>query len=152
MSVYIDNARIPYGRMLMCHMFADTHEELVAMAKKIGLSIKHIQHEGQPNEHFDVSSAYRAKAIKEGAVEVDQRSLVKLIKRKRNQISRAQNEAFAKALSELEPEPAPDFKEPEDGPEASGEEPPRRGGLNIRKRPEPEEPEEDGENEADQRE
>jgi hypothetical protein len=34
--------RAPFGRMIMCHMFADTTEELNDMADKIGVAGKWI--------------------------------------------------------------------------------------------------------------
>lgn len=42
MSVYVDNANLPFGRMRMCHMIADAHEELVGMAQTIGVDAKWI--------------------------------------------------------------------------------------------------------------
>lgn len=68
MSVYVDSARIPYGRMLMSHMIADTSEELVAMAKAIGVNPKWIQHPGTHKEHFDVCDSRREKALELGAI------------------------------------------------------------------------------------
>lgn len=69
--VYVDNMRAPFGRMVMCHMFADTHEELVAMADAIGVARKWIQHPGDPRrEHFDICLSKRARAVTLGAKEV----------------------------------------------------------------------------------
>lgn len=70
MSVYVDDMKAPFGRMLMCHMYADTHDELVAMAEKIGVAQKWIQYPGHPvNEHFDICLSKRAKAVRYGAIE-----------------------------------------------------------------------------------
>ena len=66
MAVFIDNAFLPYGRMKMCHMIADTREELRAMAEKIGLNGHWIQHAGEWGEHFDVCKSKRALAVKAG--------------------------------------------------------------------------------------
>lgn len=85
MTVYVDDFRAPYGRMVMCHMLADSTEELIAMADKIGLARKWIQKAGTHCEHFDVSLKMRAKAIKEGAVEIGARDMVGIIRAKRNE-------------------------------------------------------------------
>jgi hypothetical protein len=63
-SVYVDDMRAGFGRMVMCHMVADTHRELVEMADKIGVQRKWIQKPGTRYEHFDVALAAKAKAIK----------------------------------------------------------------------------------------
>lgn len=68
MSVYVDNMMVRYGRMLMSHMVADTVDELHAMADRIGLDRKWFQDRRVP--HYDVSKAYRERAISLGAIPV----------------------------------------------------------------------------------
>lgn len=70
MPVYVDNMRAQFGRMIMCHMIADTTEELDAMARNIGVQLKWRQYSGEPKEHFDISLAMRAKAVTFGAREI----------------------------------------------------------------------------------
>lgn len=77
MGVYVDKARHNYGRMKMCHMIADTEEELHTMADRIGVDRKHFQAEGT-FKHYDVCLTKRNKAIKCGAYEVTSRELVRL--------------------------------------------------------------------------
>lgn len=90
MSVYVDNARIPYGRMLMSHLLADTLEELHAMAAAIGMRREWFQEKSVP--HYDVSIKMRALAIELGAVEVDSRALVAVIRRWRTAKSAGEKE------------------------------------------------------------
>lgn len=81
MTVYVDSAFIQYGRMLMCHMMADTDAELHAMADAIGIDRRHFQ-PGKRHPHYDICKAKRALAIQRGAVEVTTRELVELHKKK----------------------------------------------------------------------
>jgi hypothetical protein len=76
MTVYVDAPRHKLGRMLMCHMAADTLTELHAMAKQLGVRRWFQDKPGRP--HYDVCKAYRARAIAAGAVEVDSRCLLKV--------------------------------------------------------------------------
>jgi hypothetical protein len=84
MSVYVDDALIPYGRMQMCHMLASTHKELMVMADKLGLDPKWLQKPNTPEEHFDISKGKRQLAIELGAIASTGRDLVNLIRFKRN--------------------------------------------------------------------
>lgn len=78
MSVYVDNARHPYGRMLMCHMAADSLEELHAMADRIGVARRHFQgHTRFP--HYDICQAKRRLAVACGAMEVSAKALVRVL-------------------------------------------------------------------------
>lgn len=83
MSVYVDNMRAPYRRMVMCHMLADTDDELHAMAEQIGVSRRWHQKPGTAYSHYDICFTKRALAIAAGAVEIDRRGLGELLKRKR---------------------------------------------------------------------
>jgi hypothetical protein len=79
MTVYVDNMAAEFGRMKMCHCWADTREELFAMMQKIDVKLKWFQRPpgvcdfGMPAswEHFDISVSKRKLAIAAGAVEVD---------------------------------------------------------------------------------
>jgi hypothetical protein len=70
MSVYVDDMKAGFGRMVMCHMLADTTDELLAMADKIGVQRKWLQHAGTYREHFDIALSKRALAVQHGAVEI----------------------------------------------------------------------------------
>ena len=82
MAVYVDNARLKFGRMKMCHMVADTQAELLDMALKLGV-LRWAQKANTVYEHFDLSLMKRKQAISLGAVEVDSRKLVSIITQKR---------------------------------------------------------------------
>ena len=80
--VYVDHARIPYGRMLMSHLMADTPEELREIAGKLKIE-DYIQYTGTPKEHLDVSESKRTEAIRMGAASVTGRQLAAIIRSKR---------------------------------------------------------------------
>lgn len=73
MTVYVDDMHKhpmgQFGRMKMCHMTADTTDELIAMADRIGVARKWIQHPGTWREHFDIAMSKRKLAVDAGAVE-----------------------------------------------------------------------------------
>jgi hypothetical protein len=71
MGVYVDDMNAPFGRMLMCHMIADTTEELLAMADRIGVARRWIQEPGTKREHFDIALTKKKLAIDAGAVEIE---------------------------------------------------------------------------------
>lgn len=85
MPVYVDNfyvTGVRYRGMKMCHMIADTTEELNAMVDAIGVSRRHIQHAGTCNEHFDICFSMRTKAVKLGAIEIGFRDYAREIERR----------------------------------------------------------------------
>ncbi len=79
MSVYVDDMEAPFGRMIMCHMVADTRAELLEMATRIGLAHKWLQKKDQPSEHFDVCKELRVLAVLKGAKEITVRDTVRLL-------------------------------------------------------------------------
>lgn len=93
MTVYVDDMRAPFGRMIMCHMLADSDDELHAMADKIGVSRRWHQKPGTSKSHYDIALSKRALAIKAGAVEIGPREVGELIERKRIAMQAARSEA-----------------------------------------------------------
>lgn len=85
MTVYVDDMRAPYGRMIMCHMVADTEEELHLMAKLIGVARKWHQKPGTYQSHYDICMSKRAMAISLGAIQIDRTGLAIFLKQKRKQ-------------------------------------------------------------------
>lgn len=82
MTVYVDNMKAGYGRMKMCHMVADTPEELLAMADKIGVQRKWLQYPGGWKEHFDIAMCKRALAVAAGAIEIEATQLASMCRRR----------------------------------------------------------------------
>lgn len=62
----------PFGRMIMCHMFATTDDELEEMARKLGMREAWRQKpRASIGPHYDVAKGKRAEAIKMGAIACD---------------------------------------------------------------------------------
>lgn len=70
-SVYVDTERNRFGRMIMCHMFADSLGELHFMAELLGMKRQWFQPLSFP--HFDVCLMRRKRALELGAIEVNRR-------------------------------------------------------------------------------
>lgn len=87
MTVYVDDMHTTpmgqFGRMKMCHMVADTTDELLAMADRIGVARKWLQKAGTHHEHFDIAMSKRALAVRAGAVEVTMSQLGRITRAKR---------------------------------------------------------------------
>jgi len=79
MPVYVDNFPGRFGRMNMCHMIADTTEELLNMVDKIGVQRKWIQEPGTYNEHFDICLSKKKKAIDFGAIQIGFRDYANMV-------------------------------------------------------------------------
>jgi hypothetical protein len=81
MAVYVDRERNAFRGMFMCHMIADTLDELHNMAERIGMQRRWFQPRSFP--HYDLSEPKRALAVQAGAVEVDRREIAAIMRRLR---------------------------------------------------------------------
>ena len=83
MTVFVDPAVWPYRGMIMCHMWADTESEMMAMADRIGVDRKWVQRPPKASwVHFDISKGKRALAIAAGAIETDRFGPLEFIARR----------------------------------------------------------------------
>ncbi|WP_325168816.1 DUF4031 domain-containing protein [Paracoccus caeni] len=69
--------------MKMCHMIADSSDELLQMADRIGVQRKWLQHAGTHHEHFDIAMSKRRLAVAAGAVEVTRLELGRILRKRR---------------------------------------------------------------------
>lgn len=77
MTVYVDPPRYAYRGMIMCHMWADSLGELLAMADAIGVDRRWLQRPPAASwTHFDISKGKRRIAIGTGAIEATTRDAV----------------------------------------------------------------------------
>jgi hypothetical protein len=71
MTVFVDDMRAPYGRLILCHMLASSDHELHAMAQRIGLSRQWWQSPTNTSgSHYDIALSKRAIAVTAGAIEI----------------------------------------------------------------------------------
>lgn len=78
----MDTPIYSYGRMIMCHMLADTPEELHAMADMIGVARRWFQAPPKASFwHYDIAKSKRALAVAAGAIECDRNAFVANLRR-----------------------------------------------------------------------
>jgi hypothetical protein len=84
MTVYVDDMRAQYGRLIMCHMLADTDDELHTMAARIGVARRWWQSpEKTSGSHYDIALSKRALAVAAGAMEITMRQAAAMNFRRR---------------------------------------------------------------------
>lgn len=76
MPVYVDNDEIHLHGYVLCHMYADTLDELHLMAKHLKLASRWF-HEGKHFPYYTLSKGKRAEAIRRGATPVTQEEFLK---------------------------------------------------------------------------
>ncbi len=75
MSVYVDAAKLPFRGYVMCHMTADSLDELHSMAERIGMERRWFQTPPKASHpHYDIPKDKRGHAVSLGAVEVCSRA------------------------------------------------------------------------------
>ncbi len=79
MTTYVDDMRAHLGRMIMCHMIADSDTELLVMVDKIGVHRRWHQYPGTPRSHFDICLTKRELAVKAGAIEISRKELGRIL-------------------------------------------------------------------------
>ena len=83
MTVHVDNMRARFGRLVMCHMIAESDQELLTMADRIGVARRWHQHPGTSRSHFDIALSKRKLAVEAGAVEVSMMELGRILRARR---------------------------------------------------------------------
>lgn len=80
MTFYVDDVTHKYGRYVMCHLWADTTEELLSVVDKIEVDRKWIQghpelsleqHKKASWIHFDIALSKKKLALEAGAILTD---------------------------------------------------------------------------------
>lgn len=109
MTVFVDDVRHAFGRMIMCHMWADTLEELLEAADAIGVQRKWIQghptlsfgkHRNASWVHFDISLGMKQKALARGAILTDRYGPLEW--EAKRQLKHSNKEVRARARSKLD--------------------------------------------------
>ena len=85
--VFVDSVFVSYRGMKMCHMVADSSDELLVMIDRIGVDRKWIQYKGTYREHFDIAASKRRLAIELGAVVLTRRELGLFLREKKKKKS-----------------------------------------------------------------
>ncbi|MCC7173269.1 MAG: DUF4031 domain-containing protein [Planctomycetes bacterium] len=82
MTVYVDDMRAGFGRLTMCHMLADTDEELHAMADRVGVARRWHQAPPAHDSHYDIATSKRRLAVQHGAVPITFRQAAAMNRRR----------------------------------------------------------------------
>jgi uncharacterized protein DUF4031 len=111
MTVYVDDANIPFRGMIMSHLWADTLPELLAMVDAIGVQRKWLQRPPKASwVHFDISFGKKKLAIARGTVLTDKYGPVEHEARRKG--DQAKLDQIASIRAKREPAPLVDRTEP----------------------------------------
>ena len=100
MTVYVDDVRHRFGRMTMCHMWADSDEELHAMATTIGVARRWFQYPPKASwKHYDICLSKKALALQSGAVLTDKYGPVEHEARRKGDVAKLEQVAKCRAIA-----------------------------------------------------
>lgn len=89
MAIYVDDERIPWRGKLWCHLVADSLTELHAFASSLGLKRAWFQ-DRSVYPHYDVTLNVRDRALRQGAVLGDRRTIIGCAKQLKTQLQSEQ--------------------------------------------------------------
>lgn len=78
MAVYVDDSKMEWNGMVLCHLIADDIYELHDLAMSIGLKVCWFQNKKHP--HYDISLEKKQLAIKKGAIEISRKDAIRILK------------------------------------------------------------------------
>lgn len=84
MPVYVDDMRAKYRNLIMCHMIADSDQELHAMADAIGVRRRWWQAPPKHDSHYDICLTKRGLAVAQGAVQIAWKEAAYMCRVRRN--------------------------------------------------------------------
>ena len=80
MPVYVDDPLWPFRGMIMCHMVADSLDELHTMAELVGMRREWFQDVPKASHpHYDLNQERRALALEFGAIYLPSKVLAKAV-------------------------------------------------------------------------
>ena len=99
MTIYVDEPIFPYRGEKYCHLFTDGELfELHSFIIKIGMKMEWFQNpDANPRiswPHYDCGPKFRAKAVKDGGVEVDRYFAAELSIKRRGYWTKEEEERF----------------------------------------------------------
>ena len=106
MAVYVDDMRAEFRGMVMCHLIADSDEELHAMAARIGMKLEWHQKPGTYKSHYDIALSKRRLAVHFGAIEINRAQVAQILKRKREAIAKEKEVERASEIEVVQSESA----------------------------------------------
>lgn len=96
-TVYVDKAKNPYGRMKMSHLGSASLSVLHAFAKELGLKPEWFQDSALP--HYDICQSYKKRALELGAVEIECKDFIKIMREAHPRKKKRQNMRLLRILA-----------------------------------------------------